>query len=78
MITKKQAIACISKALKVPSNKVKDDSSDKDFERWDSLGHLEILMNLDKALKGKAIKINDLAEAHSVKKNTFSFKKIIS
>ena len=38
-------------------------------------GHLEILMNLDKALKGKAIKINDLAEAHSVKKILLVLKK---
>ena len=78
MLTKKQVISCVSKALKVPSNKInidskdKDfenwDSKDKDFENWDSLGHLEILLNLDKALKGKAIKIEDLADAHSVKK----------
>ena len=68
MITKKQAITCISKALKVTSNKIDINSSDKHFDRWDSLGHLEILMNLDKALKGKAIKIEDLAQAHSVKK----------
>ena len=68
MLTKKQVISCISKALKVPSSKININLSDKDFERWDSLGHLEILMNLDKALKGKAIKIQDLAQAHSVKK----------
>ncbi len=68
MITKKQAISCISKALKVPSSKININSSDKDFEKWDSLGHLEILMNLDKALKGKAIKIEDLGQAHSIKK----------
>ncbi len=68
MITKKQVISCISKALKVPNSKININSSDKDFERWDSLGHLEILMSLDKTLKGKAIKIEDLAQAHSVKK----------
>lgn len=68
MLTKKQVISCISKALKVPSSKININLSDRDFERWDSLGHLEILMNLDKALKGKAIKIQDLAQAHSVKK----------
>jgi acyl carrier protein len=68
MLTKKQVISCVSKALKVPSNKINIDSKDKDFENWDSLGHLEILLNLDKALKGKAIKIEDLADAHSVKK----------
>ena len=74
MITKKQVISCISKALKVPNSKININSSDKDFERWDSLGHLEILMSLDKTLKGKAIKIEDLAQAHSVKK-IFSFLK---
>ena len=68
MITKKQVITCISKALKIPSNKININSSDKDFEKWDSLGHLEILMNLDKTLKGKAINIQDLAQADSVKK----------
>jgi acyl carrier protein len=68
MLTKKQVISCISKALKVPSGKININSTDRNFERWDSLGHLEILMNLDKALKGKAIKIQDLAQAHSVKK----------
>lgn len=68
MLTKKQVITCISKALKIPNNKININSTDRNFERWDSLGHLEILMNLDKALKGKAIKIQDLAQAHSVKK----------
>ena len=68
MITKKQAISCISKALKVPIKKIDINSNNRDFEKWDSLGHLEILMNLDKALKGKAIKIEDLAQAYSVKK----------
>lgn len=68
MINKKQVITCISKALKIPSNKISINSSDKDFEKWDSLGHLEILMNLDKTLKGKAINIQDLAQADSVKK----------
>ena len=68
MITKKQVISCISKAIKTPAKKINIDSSDKDFENWDSLGHLEILLNLDKALKGKAIKIKDLAVAYNVKK----------
>tara|TARA_B100001057_G_C22683333_1_gene884640 strand:+ start:421 stop:663 length:243 start_codon:yes stop_codon:yes gene_type:complete len=68
MLTKKQVISCISKALKVPASKINMNLRDKDFEKWDSLGHLEILMNLDKALKGKAIKIEALAQAYSVKK----------
>ena len=75
MLTKKQVISCISKALKIPSSKININSTDRNFERWDSLGHLEILMNLDKALKGKAIKIKDLAQAHSVKKIFLVLKK---
>ena len=51
------------------------DSKDKDFERWDSLGHLEILLNLDKALKGKAVKIEDLSDANNVKKIFAALKK---
>ena len=45
MLTKKQVISCISKALKVPSGKININSTDRNFEKWDSLGHLEILMN---------------------------------
>lgn len=75
MLTKKQVISCIAKSLKVPSSKIDMDSKDKDFERWDSLGHLEILLNLDKALKGKAVKIEDLSDANSVKKIFAALKK---
>lgn len=68
MISQKDVISCISKALKVPSKKIKITSSDKDIEQWDSLGHLNILLNLDKKLKGKVIKIKSISEAYSVKK----------
>ena len=68
MISIKTVILYISKALKVPNSKINVNSSDKDFENWDSLAHLEILINLDKALKGKAIKLEGLANAYSVKK----------
>tara|TARA_B100000989_G_C19532664_1_gene470990 strand:+ start:3377 stop:3619 length:243 start_codon:yes stop_codon:yes gene_type:complete len=68
MLTEKQVISCIAKALKVPASKVKINSKDEDFERWDSLGHLEILLTLDKALKGKAVKIEDLSDAYNVRK----------
>ena len=67
MISEKQVITCISKALKVPEKKINIKSSDKDFDQWDSLGHLNILLGLDKILKGKALKIKNIAEAYSVK-----------
>ena len=75
MITKKQVLSCISKALKIPVSKINIDSSDLSFEKWDSLGHLEILLNLDKVLKGKAINIKALAEANSVRKILVILKK---
>ena len=63
--------------------KIKINSSNKDFEQWDSLGHLNILLNLDKILKGKALKIENISEAYSVKeiikilkKNKLPFKEI--
>lgn len=67
MISEKQVITCISKALKIPEKKISIKSSDKDFDQWDSLGHLNILLGLDKILKGKALKIKNIAETYSVK-----------
>ena len=61
--------------MKVPPKKIKITSSDKDIEQWDSLGHLNILLNLDKKLKGKVIKIKSISEAYSVKNNINSEKK---
>ena len=43
MISNKYLFSCISKGLKIPIKKVKINSSDKDFEEWHSLGHLNIL-----------------------------------
>ena len=67
MILNKDVFSCISRGLNVSIKKIKINSSDKDFEEWDSLGHLNILLNLDKILKGKALKIKDISEAYSVK-----------
>jgi len=68
MILNKDVFSCISKGLNIPIKKIKINSSDKDFEEWDSLGHLNILLSLDKILKGKVITIKTIAEAYSVKK----------
>ena len=67
MISNIDVFSCISKGLNIPIKKIKINSSDKDFEEWDSLGHLNILLNLDKILKGKALKIENISEAYSVK-----------
>jgi len=75
MISEKDVITCIAKALRIPNKKINNKSSDKDLEEWDSLGHLNIMLNLDKILKGKVLKIKNIAEAHSVKKILITLKK---
>ena len=67
MISEKEVISIISKALKLPNKKIKFTSSSKDIEEWDSLGQLNIMMSLDKKLKGKILKIKSISEAYSVR-----------
>ena len=67
MISEKEVISIISKALKLPNKKIKFTSSSKDTEEWDSLGQLNIMMGLDKKLKGKILKIKNISEAYSVR-----------
>ena len=64
MIKKEQVIKIISKALGV---KVNEKSKTSNIEKWDSLGHLQILAALDNYTKGKSSKIKKLSEAFSVK-----------
>jgi acyl carrier protein len=68
MISNEDLFSCVAKGLKVNIKKITINSSSKDFEQWDSLGHLDIMLNLDKILKGKALKITNISEAYSVKK----------
>jgi len=67
-ITKNELLNLIAKALELPSDSIDDKSSGDNIEAWDSLGHLSILVLLDKHVEGKASKISDLAIATSVKK----------
>ncbi len=56
----------IEKALELPNGSINDESSGDNMEAWDSLGHLSILVLLDKRVNGKASKISNLAVATSV------------
>ena len=49
-------------------SKINENSSSKNVEEWDSLGHLSILSAIDNALDGKASDLTDLANADSVGK----------
>ena len=67
-IIKKELLNLIVKALELPDGSIDDNSSGDNIEAWDSLGHLSILVLLDKRVEGKASKISDLAVATSVKR----------
>jgi acyl carrier protein len=65
-ITKNELFDLIEKALELPNGSINDESSGDNMEAWDSLGHLSILVLLDKRVNGKASKISNLAVATSV------------
>lgn len=58
----------IAKSLKIELSKINENSSSKNIEEWDSLGHLTILMSLDKKFKGKLNSISELSNCDSFKK----------
>ena len=57
----------IAEALKLPAGQVTEDDSVQTIEQWDSLGHLNILIALDRQFSGQVGKIAELAKATSVK-----------
>jgi len=59
-------INIIKSALQV--DEVTIDSSTDNLEEWDSLGHLSILVALDREFEGNLAGISDMATADSVKK----------
>ena len=60
-------------------NKITIDSKMNDTPEWDSFGHLEILINLDKKFNGKVANIKEMSSATSIKKiiNLLSYNKLI-
>ena len=66
-VSEKEVLDLIEKALKLGSGKLTVDSSSASVEEWDSLGHLSVLMALDKFFEGKAAGVKGLASADSVK-----------
>ena len=49
--TKEDVLSCIRKALEVSPDVINDHSSSQNIEKWDSLGHLSILVALDKQFR---------------------------
>ena len=67
-IDEKQLIELVAKALGINKKIITLNSSNKNLKKWDSLGHLNILVSLDKKLKGKTQKIVELSQAFSIQK----------
>ena len=60
--------AVVAQALGLEPGRVGEDASMETVPEWDSFGHLNVLMALDKATQGKAKGIPGLAKATSVGK----------
>jgi acyl carrier protein len=57
----------IAKALEVDATQINLKTTSNDLEEWDSLGHLSLLMELDKAFNDVSEKAPQLASASTVK-----------
>jgi len=68
LLKKEDLINLIIKAINFPKKKYKNTSSLNNFEDWDSIGHLNIMLLLDQKLSGKAKNIKELADADTVEK----------
>ena len=68
LLKKEDLINLIIKALNFPKKKYKNTASLNNFEDWDSIGHLNIMLQLDQKLSGKAKSIKELADANTVEK----------
>lgn len=66
MLTEQQLIQVIAQALEIDTKKININTNADEIDLWDSLGHLNILINLDKATEGKASTIRELGLAVSV------------
>jgi len=68
-------LAAIEKVLELtPGSLNSNDTADK-IENWDSMGHLGILVAIDKLFDGKVASISEIAEADSVSKIIDALKK---
>ncbi len=67
-ISHASVLSLIEVALEVESSSINENTVSEDIQSWDSLGQLNILVALDKALDGKIVHLTDMAEADTVKK----------
>ena len=65
-IHKDEMLAIIEEALEVPKGTMSEQSEIGQVEEWDSVGHLGMLVALDKALGGAVASLQEMATAGSV------------
>ena len=66
LIKENELIELVNTTFELPVGTIDANSSMDNVEKWDSLGHLGILVAIDKRLEGKASEIKDLATAASI------------
>jgi len=67
-ISKSDVISAIETVLELDSGTLNEESRADEFEEWDSLGILGVLVALDKLFDGKVGKISEMATADSIAK----------
>ncbi len=67
-ISEEEILGIIAKTLSVDVNNMSVSSSSENLDEWDSLGHLGVLVALDKAFDGKLAGVGEMATADSVNK----------
>ena len=70
---KTKIIDIISKVAKIDSKLIKDSSCMNDFPKWDSLAHLNIMLELEKQFK-KKVSTSKMIELNSVSKIAHFFR----
>ena len=64
MLTTQEILETVKKALELDRIPSMEDSVDS-IEEWDSLGHLSMIVALDKKLNGKAAKLQELGSSNN-------------
>lgn len=62
-----EILKVVSKALEVDVSEISIESTSNDFAEWDSLGHLNLLNELDNYFNNITDRVPELASASSVK-----------
>ena len=64
--SKNEVLEIIAKALEVDKERITVENTVDSLEEWDSLGHLSILVSLDKKFQGRLAGIKEMASVTSV------------